>query len=158
MNCEVKKFLKIKVRKIHPNAQMPTYATEGAACFDLYAATVNDEARSEYIFSTSRLIIGTGLVFEIPPGYMMRIAPRSGLAFKHGVIAFPGVIDSDFRGEVKVLLHRRQDASGFHALQITPGDRIAQAYVCEIPQIKFEEVDELTETERGDGGFGSTGV
>jgi dUTP pyrophosphatase len=87
---------------------------------------------------------------------MMRLAPRSGLAFSYGVEAFQGVIDSDFRGEVKVLL-RCWPGGDIEPLLIKPGDRIAQAFVCEVPRLEFEEADELTETARGAGGFGSTG-
>jgi dUTP pyrophosphatase len=148
--------MKIKVKKLHPNARMPVYATEGAACFDLYAATVSED-RGESLCPGDQIVVGTGLAFEIPPGYMMRIAPRSGLAFKHGIEAFPGVIDSDFRGEVMVLLRCWQLGDSDRSVLISPGDRIAQAFVCEVPRLEFEEADELTETARGAGGFGSTG-
>jgi dUTP pyrophosphatase len=148
--------MKIKVKRTHPNARMPTYATEGAACFDLYAATVIHKTIADGLYPGEHIIVGTGLAFEIPPGYMMRIAPRSGLAFKHGAEAFPGVIDSDFRGEVKVLL-RRWTGSHSEPLFVKPGDRIAQAFICEVPRAEFEDADELTETARGAGGFGSTG-
>jgi dUTP pyrophosphatase len=157
MKIEVKKVLNIKVKKVHPNARMPTYATEGAACFDLYAATVNEKTIGEYVSTTSRMIVGTGLAFEIPRGYMMRIASRSGLAFKYGAEALHGVIDSDFRGEVKLLL-RRWLGSHSEPLFVKPGDRIAQAFICEVPRVEFVEADSLTETDRGSGGFGSTGV
>jgi dUTP pyrophosphatase len=149
--------MKIKVKKVHPDARMPFYATEGAACFDLYAATVSDEMRGDYLYQGSRIVVGTGLSFEIPPGYMMRIAPRSGLAFAHGVEAFQGVIDSDFRGEVKVLL-RRLYGGHSEPLLINTGDRIAQAFVCEVPRVEFEEVSDLSDTARSAGGFGSTGM
>jgi dUTP pyrophosphatase len=147
--------MKIKVKRTHPEARMPVYATEGAACFDLYAATVTgiDEG---VLHPGCQLVVGTGLAFEIPPGYMMRIAPRSGLAFTHSVEAFPGVIDSDYRGEVKVLLRRWRFVYN-EPMLIKPGDRIAQAFICEVPRLEFEEADELTETARGGGGFGSTG-
>jgi dUTP pyrophosphatase len=149
--------MKIKVKKLHPNARMPVYATEGAACFDLYAATVSD-ARGESLYPGVQIAVGTGLAFEIPPGYMMRIAPRSGLAFKHGIEAFPGVIDSDYRGEVMVLLRCWPIGDSERYFLVKPGDRIAQAFVCAVPRLEFEEADELVETERGMGGFGSTGV
>jgi dUTP pyrophosphatase len=159
MQTEVKKLLKIKVKRLHPDAIMPTYATDGAACFDLYAATVVDEARAGgLLYPGKQIIVGTGLAFEIPHGYMMRIASRSGLAFKHNIEVFPGVIDSDFRGEVKVLLNCWPSVGGYHSMLIKPGDRIAQAYICEVPRVQFEEVDDLSETDRGVNGFGSTGV
>jgi dUTP pyrophosphatase len=149
--------MKIKVKRMHPEARMPVYATDGAACFDLYAATVHDDRYDGCLYPWSQIVVGTGLAFEIPPGYMMRLAPRSGLAFAHGVEAFQGVIDSDYRGEVKVLL-RCWPGGDNEPLLIKPGDRIAQAFVCEVPRLEFEESDELTETERGSGGFGSTGA
>jgi dUTP pyrophosphatase len=149
--------MKIKVKRMHPNARMPFYATEGAACFDLYAATIGDDV-GEALFPGTQITVGTGLAFEIPTGYMMRISPRSGLAFKHGVEAFPGVIDSDYRGEVMVMLRCWQLGDSDRSVLIRPGDRIAQAFVCEVPRIEFEEADELTETARGGGGFGSTGA
>jgi dUTP pyrophosphatase len=148
--------MKIKVKRTHPDARMPFYATEGAACFDLFAATVTgiDEG---VLHPGCQLVVGTGLAFEIPPGYMMRLAPRSGLAFSYGVEAFQGVIDSDFRGEVKVLL-RCWPGGDSEPLLIKPGDRIAQAFVCEVHRLEFEEADELSETARGASGFGSTGA
>jgi dUTP pyrophosphatase len=151
--------MKIKVKKLHQNARMPTYATEGAACFDLYAATVIDDAGDGGILCPGkRIIVGTGLEFEIPPGHMMRIASRSGLAFKHNIEAFPGIIDSDYRGEVKVLLNFCPTVTNLPlSLRINPGDRIAQAFICEVPRAEFVEADSLTETDRGAGGFGSTG-
>jgi dUTP pyrophosphatase len=148
--------MKIKVKKLHSNAQMPFYATDGAACFDLYAATVSED-RGGSLYPGTQIVVGTGLAFEIPHGYMMRIAPRSGLALKHGIESFPGVIDSDYRGEFKVLLSRfLGSCSG--PLLIKPSDRIAQAFVCEVPRLEFEEVGKLAETARRVGGFGSTGV
>jgi dUTP pyrophosphatase len=149
--------MKIKVKKVHPDARMPVYATDGAACFDLYAATVHDDRHGGCLYPWSQIVVGTGLAFEIPPGYMLRIAPRSGLAFSYGVEAFQGVIDSDYRGEVKVLLRCLHDGDN-GLLFVEPGDRIAQAFVCEVPRLEFEESDELAETARGAGGFGSTGV
>jgi dUTP pyrophosphatase len=149
--------MKIKVKRTHPNARMPVYATEGAACFDLYAATI-DCGHDGYLQPGDQIMVGTGLSFEIPHGYMMRIAPRSGMAFGYGVEVFPGVIDSDFRGEVKVLLRCLPININVQYVRVRPGDRIAQAFVCEVPRLEFEEADELAETARGASGFGSTGV
>jgi dUTP pyrophosphatase len=148
--------MKIKVKRTHLDARMPFYATEGAACFDLYAATVTGVGEG-ILYPWWQIVVGTGLAFEIPKGYMMRIAPRSGLAFKHGVEAFQGVIDSDYRGEVKVLL-RRLYGGHSEPLLINTGDRIAQAFVCEVPRLEFEEVSDLSDTARSAGGFGSTGM
>ena len=150
--------MKIKVERKHPAAQMPEYASEDAACFDLYAATVNGASNiGDIVYPGHPVVVGTGLAFEVPPGYMLRIAPRSGLAWKHGVEAFPGVIDPDYRGEVKVLLKCWHLGDDEVPLRINPGDRVAQAYICAVPRVRFEEVAELAATERGAGGFGSTG-
>ena len=151
--------MNIRIKRTHPAARLPEYGSEGAACFDLYAATVNGaEHLGDIVYPGHPVVVGTGLAFEVPPGYMLRIAPRSGLAWKHGVEAFPGVIDPDYRGEVKVLLkcwHLDEDAP---PMRIEPGDRIAQAYLCAVPRVTFAEVEELSATERGEGGFGSTGL
>lgn len=150
--------MKLRVQKTHINARLPEYATEGAACFDLYAAAVNGCSQvGDIVYPGHPVVVDTGLAFEVPPGYMLRIASRSGLAFKHGVEAFPGVIDPDYRGPVKVLLkcwHLDDDAL---PVRIEPGDRVAQAYVCAVPRVTFTEVEELSATARGVGGFGSTG-
>lgn len=150
--------MNIRIKRTHPAARLPEYASEGAACFDLYAATVNGAAQiGDICYPGHPVVVDTGLAFEVPEGYMLRIASRSGLAFEYGIEAFPGVIDSDYRGPVKVLLkcwHLDDDAL---PVRIEPGDRIAQAYVCAVPRVRFEEVAELVATERGDGGFGSTG-
>jgi len=151
--------VKIKVKKLRPNAVIPVYSTEGAASFDLYATSVNGETDGRYLYPGDQIVVGTGLAFEIPPGWMMRIAPRSGLAFQHGVEAFPGVIDSDYRGEVKILLRCWPLGDGdWRGVFIRSGDRIAQAFICEVPRVSFDEVSDLSDTSRGENGFGSTGV
>ena len=137
--------LKVKVKKLNEDAILPTYATPGAAAFDLYANNMDGD------------VIGTGLSFEIPEGHVMRVYSRSGHGFKYGVTLANsvGVIDSDYRGEVKVRLicnTIRQPE-----LVVRVGDRIAQAIIEPIPRVEFEMADELSETERGSGGFGSTG-
>lgn len=150
--------MNIKIQLQHPNAKVPTYGTDGAACFDLYAATVN---RSQHIGDTvypgHNVICDTGVAFEVPPGYVLSIKSRSGLAFKHGIFAFPGEIDSDFRGSVQVLLWCPHLDDEDPAFRIAPGDRIAQARLVEVPRVEFETVEQLTITERGEHGFGSTG-
>lgn len=154
----MQEHLNIRIKLTHPNARVPTYGSEGAACFDLYAATVNGcSVLGDIVYPGHPVVVGTGLAFEVPPGYMLRIAPRSGLAWKHGVEAFPGVIDPDYRGEVKVLLKCWHLGDDEPPVRIDPGDRVAQAYICAVPRVRFEEVAELVATERGDGGFGSTG-
>lgn len=138
--------MNLNIKKLHPNAKLPTYGTDGAAAFDLYAL----EAVQGNGFASVR----TGLAFEIPHGHAMIIKPRSGLAFKDRVQAFSGTIDSDYRGEVRVLLEKADNSF----IYVERGDRIAQAIIIPIPRVTFTEVDQLTTTERGTGGFGSTGA
>jgi len=142
-------LIKLKVKKLNNLAQIPAYQTEEAAGFDLHS--VEDVV----IAPNERKLIGTGLSMEIPKGYEIQIRPRSGLAYKHGITVLnsPGTIDSDYRGEIKVLLinHSNED------FEIKVGERIAQAVIKEVIQATFEEVEELNDTTRGTGGFGSTG-
>lgn len=137
------------VKKLHPNATIPTFATDGAAGFDLYACT------TRIIASSSWTIISTGLAFEIPKGYYISIVPRSGLALKEGisVLNSPGIIDSDYRGEVKVLLYNYSQTG----VIIEQGSRCAQGILRKTYALDIVEVEELSGTERGSGGFGSTG-
>ncbi len=147
----------LTVKKTHPDAVLPSYATQGAACFDLYAATVTGP-----LLPGDAVEVGTGLAFEIPQGYGMLVFSRSGHGFSHDIrlANCVGVIDSDYRGEV--LLKLRSDRSAEDerpALTIRPGDRVAQAMLVPIPTIdRIRVVDELSSTARGAGGFGSTGV
>jgi len=142
-------LIKLKVKKLSYLAQIPAYQTDEAAGFDLHS--IEDVV----VGPNERKLIGTGLSFEIPKGYEIQIRPRSGLAYKHGisVLNSPGTIDSDYRGEIKVLVinHSKED------FEIKVGERIAQAVIQEVIQATFEEVDELNTTTRGEGGFGSTG-
>lgn len=148
----------INILKLHPNAITPTYATEGAACFDLYAATVNGYAAvGDVVYRGHPVIVGTGLAFEVPPGWMLKIQPRSGLKFKHQIEAFAGVVDSDFRGEVSIYLECDDDCEDTPPLRIDPGDRVAQASLIESPRVTFSVVEQLSLSDRGQGGFGSTG-
>ena len=142
-------MIKLKVKKLNKLAQIPAYQTEEAAGFDLHS--VEDVV----IAPNERKLIGTGLAFDIPAGYEIQIRPRSGLAYKHGITVLntPGTIDSDYRGEIKVLLINHSDEK----FEIKVSERIAQAVIKEVIQATFEEVDELSETKRGAGGFGSTG-
>ena len=139
--------MNINVKTLHPNARIPTYATDGSACFDLHSVS------SVKIPPNTDCVIPTGLSFELEPGCAMFIKSRSGLAFKHGVTAFSGVCDADYTGEVRVLL--RND--GNKPYEVHAGDRIAQAYVQKVERCEFWEVEELTHTERGAGGFGHSG-
>ena len=150
--------MNINICKLHPAAIVPAYATEGAACFDLYAATVNGfEHRGDVVYRGHTVIVDTGLAFDVPPGWMLKIHPRSGLKFTHGVEAFSGVIDSDFRGSVCVLLEAEDDRDESPPLRINPGDRVAQASLVPAPRVTFTVVEQLSLTERGAGGFGHSG-
>ena len=142
--------MKIKIKKLHPAAIIPKYATNGAACFDLH--TTNG---GRAISHGGTVVCNTGLAFEIPAGHVMLIYSRSGHGFKNSVrlVNSVGVVDSDFRGEVAVKLVNDSPLS----FSVEAGDRIAQAMVVPVPRVEFVEADELAETERGIGGFGSTG-
>lgn len=140
----------VRIRKLHPDAQTPTYASDGAAAFDIYAL------EDAFIQPASAKKIRTGLAFEVPAGYVMHAYSRSGHGFKDGVrlVNCVGVIDCDYRGEVMVGLHN----DGSKGYRVDKGDRIAQAIVQPVTRWTFEEVEELSETARGDGGFGSSGA
>jgi len=128
---------------------LPAYATEGSAGMDVVASETMSIAPGD------RKAVPTGLSMAIPEGYEIQVRPRSGLAFKHGITVpnTPGTIDSDYRGELKVLLINH----GNTHFEIERGDRVAQLVVAPVTQGLWEEVDELDATTRGDGGFGSTG-
>lgn len=150
--------MKLRIQKLHPGATVPVYSTDGAAAFDLFATTVNGaETAGDYVTPDHPVVVGTGLAFEVPPGYMLEIRSRSGLAFSYGVTAFPGTIDSDYRGEVNILLTCRPKNRDARLIRINPGDRIAQAMLAPAPRVVFEVAEQLSITERGDGGFGSSG-
>ena len=130
---------------------LPRYQTAGASGMDLHAAIETPMK----IKSLDRVRIPTGLVISVPPKFEAQIRPRSGLAFRDGltVLNAPGTIDSDYRGEIQVLLVNL----GKTTVTITPLDRIAQLVVCPVARAELVEVSELDETERGAGGYGSTG-
>ena len=131
---------------------LPAYETAGSAGMDLRAAV--DAPLT--LHPGERALVPTGLVFELPEGYEAQVRPRSGLAFKHGITCLntPGTIDSDYRGEVKVLLVNL----GEDAFDIGRGMRIAQMVVAPVVQVRIEERGLASETGRGAGGFGSTGT
>jgi len=133
---------------------LPAYETRGAAGMDLRAAL--PEGESMVLKPGERALVPTGFVFEIPDGFEAQIRPRSGLAFKHGITCLntPGTIDSDYRGEVKVLLVNL----GQENFEVTRAMRIAQVIVAPVSQVEVHEVGEAGETARGARGFGSTGV
>lgn len=141
----------INIKKLKDNAKIPTRGSEYAAGYDLYACI--DERVKIAAHSTQK--IGTGLAVELPEGFFGAIFARSGLATNKGLrpANCVGVCDSDYRGEYIVALHNDTDES----VMVNPGDRIAQLVVMPFLPVEFNEVDELDETVRGNGGFGSTG-
>jgi dUTP pyrophosphatase len=138
------------IKKLESHATVPSKATPGSAGFDLHAL------ESIVLHSGSVFKVRTGLAVAVPVGYEMQIRPRSGLAAKSGItiVNSPGTIDSDYRGEVCVLL--RAPAGVMYSIQA--GERIAQAVFAQVPTMRFQIVSELDETARGSGGFGSTGL
>jgi len=128
---------------------LPAYATAGAAGMDVVSA------EAVTIDPGARHAVATGLALAIPEGYEIQVRPRSGLALKHGITVpnTPGTIDSDYRGELKVILINH----GAEPFVIARGDRVAQLVLAPVVQAAWNEVDELDATERGEGGFGSTG-
>lgn len=128
---------------------LPSYATAGAAGMDVLAA------ENVTIAPGGRHAVATGFAMAIPEGYEIQVRPRSGLALKHGITLpnTPGTIDSDYRGELKVILINHGDA----AFPIERGDRIAQLVLAPVTLAEWDEVDDLDNTARGSGGFGSTG-
>lgn len=149
---------KTKVRLVNKSTNPdPEFATDGASGFDLRADLPLDESMTLGV--GEHAMVPTGLYFEIPEGFELQVRPRSGLAAKHGVTVLnaPGTVDSDYRGEVKVILINH----GTKPFVIENGERIAQGVIGGVmgkKMITFESVNELSDTERGSGGFGSTGV
>lgn len=145
---------KLKIKKLHPDAIVPKYATAGAACFDLHAVCVKITTP---VHTGCPVVFRTGLAAEVPEGWVMLIFSRSGSGFKKDtrLSNAVGVIDSDFRGEIMVKLSR--DSSNSEVLTVKNGDRIAQAMLVKVEQWEMVEVDDLSSTVRGAGGFGSTG-
>lgn len=137
----------IKVKKLHPDAKLPQRVNWSDAGADLSCVEPFTLAPGE------RKLVSTGLSIEIPEGYYGRIAPRSGLGFKHGVDVMAGVADSLYRGEYKVLLVNLGDAE----IAFQAGDRIAQLIIEKIGLFSFKWAEELSDTSRGDKGFGSSG-
>jgi dUTP pyrophosphatase len=153
----------LKVKRLHKNALLPKYQTAGAACFDLHAATVAGMSEiGSNVYDGHPLTCGTGLSFEVPEGYVMLVFSRSGHGFKNQVRLSNcvGVVDSDYRGEVLVQLvsDANDDDLAHVPMYVEQGDRIAQAMLMPVEQWAIEEVSELSDTERGANGLGSTGV
>ena len=165
--------MKVKFKKLNLGKYLavPQYATEGSAGFDLmidnfkkyYLGRDNKEVsflreiREDYIYlhPGDRLLVGCGFSIAVPKGYMMDVRTRSGMALKQGLVVAnsPGTIDEDYRGEVGVILINQ---SGIE-IKLNIGDKIAQGVIIKYEKAEFEMVDDLDETDRGEGGFGSTG-
>jgi dUTP pyrophosphatase len=145
----------LKIKALNSCAQMPYYATEGAACID-FRAPLNPAARGDYVFPGKPLSFKLGLAVEVPEGYALLMFSRSGQGFNSDtrLANCVGVIDSDYRGELNVKL----TCDGPNIMRVEPGDRVCQGMLVQVPRIVIEEVTELGETVRGEGGLGSTGV
>ena len=144
--------MKLPIIDLPHSVGLPAYATRNASGFDLYAALPQNEI---ILKSGERILVPTGLILEIPEGFEGQVRPRSGLALKHGVTCLntPGTIDSDYRGEVQVLLINHGNVD----FKIERGMRVAQLVIAAVTQVEIVETDLVGETARGQGGFGSTG-
>ena len=144
-------MVKVLIKKLSKDIDIPKYETVGASGIDL-TANINEEL---LISSGEKHLISTGISVAIPYCYEIQIRPRSGLAVKNGITVLnaPGTIDADYRGEIKVILINLSKKN----FKVSKGQRIAQMVLCPVIKAEFEEVDELPATERGKGGFGSTG-
>lgn len=143
----------LRVRRLHPQAALPTRMTAGSAGLDLRACLPDGPLE---LRPGGRGLVPTGLQVAIPPWHEGQVRPRSGLALRHGITVLnaPGTIDADYRGELGVLLVNL----GSEPVAITHGDRIAQLVLARVADCELLEVDEIGATARGEGGFGSTGV
>lgn len=141
--------MKVKIKKLDPKAVLPLYSKRGDAAMDLTAISLTKVDRDTFGY----LEYGTGLAVEIPEGYVGLLFPRSSISNSGLILSNSvGVIDSGYRGEVKLRFKHILDTAAYKV-----GDRIGQIIILPYPQIEFEEVDELSSTDRGEGGFGSTG-
>ena len=138
----------IKIKKLHPEATMPKYLRPGDAAMDLYSC------ENKIIQPNQRELISTGIAMAIPREHVGLIWDRSGMAANHGIKSMGGVIDSNYRGEIKVILHNLTN----QAFTIEKGMRIAQMLIQEVTQNQIIEVEELDDTVRGEKAFGSTGL
>ena len=139
--------MKIKIKKINPDGKVPTRAKSSDAGYDLYS-TVDMP-----ITPTARQLVPTGIAIEIPEGYYGRIAPRRGRAVRAGIAILAGVVDSGYRNEIKVVMINL----GEGLVSVNKGDRIAQLIIEKCYDVEWEEVNELSDSDRGEGGFGSSG-
>lgn len=157
--------MKVKIKKLHPDAVVPEYKTAGASCFDFVAL------ENVIMFPGETKMIKTGIAVEVPEGYELQVRPRSGISLKTSlrVSNSPGTVDADFRGECCVIMQNTSVSARYETIQgpdgqwynfntefIKKGDRIAQGAICPVMRIEFELVEELSDTIRGAAGFGST--
>ena len=148
MNDTMYSMLNVKIKRTHPESQIPTKGREDSdAGWDLYARTGTTIADGEHA------LIPVGVAMDIPVGWVGVIKDRSGMAWKRQLEGSGGIIDASYRGEIHMIL---RNFSG-ETVDIEPGERVGQMLFLPVPQVDFEEVDELSETVRGDGGFGSSG-
>ena len=142
---------KVKVKKLRPDVLMPQYSHPGDAGMDMY--NMGDDITLKPL---TRALLPTGLKVAVPLGYELQVRPRSGMALKKGltVLNTPGTIDSGYRGEVGIIVY---NSSGTEEVLIKKGDRIAQAVLKKVEEIEWQEVEDLDDTSRSEGGFGSTG-
>jgi dUTP pyrophosphatase len=146
-----KKKMEVRIKRLTPNAVIPTYAKEGDAGMDLVATSIISE-------TTTDVTYGTGLAMEIRDGFVGLVFPRSSIRkYDLALTNCVGVIDSGYRGEIQATFKKTNWLKGNESEKYQIGDRIAQIIIIPHPQIQFYEVDELSDSERGDGGFGSTG-
>ncbi|WP_144561606.1 dUTP diphosphatase [Bacillus mycoides] len=146
--------LRVKIKRLNESVEIPRYAKPGDAGFDLVAA------EDTIIWPGETKVVPTGLAFEIPPGYELQVRPRSGMTRNTRLRVILGTVDSGYRGEIGVLVDNteRTLAVNMKAHIIERGTRIAQGVIAPVETAHFEEVDKLSDSERGAGGFGSTGV
>jgi dUTP pyrophosphatase len=143
--------MEVRIKRLTPNAVIPTYAKEGDAGMDLVATSIISE-------TTTDVTYGTGLAMEIRDGFVGLVFPRSSIRkYDLALTNCVGVIDSGYRGEIQATFKKTNWLKGNESEKYQIGDRIAQIIIIPHPQIEFYEVDELSDSERGDGGFGSTG-
>ena len=139
----------LNIKELNPNAKTPTFGAKGAACFDRYAS------EDVFIGSGDTKAVPTGLAFEVPEGFCLTIYSRSSSFSKLGLTIIPLIVDSDYRGEVMVFARYEERYPGYRLIK--KGQRIAQFKIERLEPTEIVEVDELSQTERGTGGFGSTG-
>ena len=146
--------VEVRIQRLPHAHGLPTYATPGSAGLDIAAAVAADEPME--LAPGARALVPTGLCLAVPEGYEAQIRPRSGLALRHGLMLpnSPGTIDSDYRGELQIIVMN----AGSEPIRIERGMKIAQLVLMPVPRVAWQEGPELDTTERGEGGFGSTGA